>query len=168
MISILLMNDAKAMSFATHLPVLSILINRTDGAVLECGAGYNSTPLLYWICKAQKRKFLSYETDLEWIKKLQYPVKHIIDWEDAEIDDIFWSMVFVDSRPALGRHKLARRLKDNANFIVLHDSQPEIDKFYKYSWIYKHFKYRYDFTKIKPNTTILSNFFDPKNFVIFY
>ncbi len=152
----------------THLPVLSILINRTDGAVLEMGAGFNSTPLLYWACKAQDRMFRSYENDKVWCEMLGDFTTYIKDWEKAPIDDKFWSLAFIDHRPALRRHKEARRLKDNANFIVMHDSEPEIDKFYKYTWIYKHFKFRYDFKKIKPNTVVLSNFLDPKYYFGIY
>lgn len=152
----------------THLPVLSILINRTDGAVLEMGAGYNSTPLLYWACKAQHRLFRSYENDKKWCEKMGDFTTYIDDWDKAPIDDNFWSLVLIDHRPALRRKDEAKRLKDNANFIVMHDSEPEIDKFYKYSWIYKHFKFRYDFIKIKPYTTVLSNFVNPKYYFNIY
>lgn len=145
----------------SHLPILSQLVNKTNGPVLELGAGYNSTPLLYWICKAEGRKFVSYENDKGWVDQLSYPVKYIEDWDKADIDDEFWSVVLIDHRPALRRKDDARRLKNNAAFIVMHDSEPEINKFYRYTWIYDEFKYRHDFTKVKPNTTVLSNFVPP-------
>lgn len=152
----------------THLPVLSILINRTDGAVLELGAGFNSTPLLYWTCKAQRRLFRSYENDKAWCEKMGLFTSYIDDWDKVPLDEVFWSIALIDHRPALRRKEDAKRLKDNADFVVMHDSEPEIDKFYKYTWIYKYFKYRYDFTSIKPNTTILSNFHNPKNYFGIY
>ena len=142
--------------------MLASLLPITNGAVLELGAGFNSTPLLYWYCKAQGRMFRSYENDKAWCEKMGDFTKYIEDWEKAPIDNILWSIVLIDHRPALRRKEDARRLKDNAEYIVMHDSEPEIDKFYKYTWIYKHFKYRHDFTLLKPNTTILSNFTDPE------
>lgn len=148
----------------THLPVLARLLMHTDGAVLELGAGFNSTPLLYWTCKAESRLFRSYENDKAWCEKMGDFTTYIEDWDKADIDDRMWSIALIDHRPALRRKDDARRLKDNANFVVLHDSEPEIDKFYKYTWIYKHFKYRYDYTKVKPFTTVLSNYIDPKPF----
>jgi len=153
----------KHLRAGSHLPVLSMLLNRTDGAVLEMGCGYYSTPLLYWTCKAQRRLFVSYENDKKWCEKFEdLGTQHMEDWQKAPIDDTFWSVVLVDHRPALRRHKEARRLRNNASFIVMHDSEPEIDRFYKYSWIYKDFKYRYDFDSVRPNTTVLSNFINPK------
>lgn len=146
----------------SHLPVLSRIINATDGSVLELGAGYNSTPLLYWVCKAQNRRFVSYENDKVWCEKMGDLTTYIDDWGKADIFKDFWSMVFIDCRPALERHRFAIKLKDNANFVILHDSEPEIDRFYAYRRVWSHYKYRYDFTKVKPNTTVLSNFIDPK------
>jgi hypothetical protein len=149
----------------THLPVLAKLLSITFDAVLELGAGYNSTPLLYWTCKAQNRYFKSYENDKSWCEKMGGFTECIEDWNDPKIEEnVFWSIVFVDCRPALERHRLAIRFKDKAKFVVLHDSEPEIDKFYAYRRVWKHFKYRYDYTLLKPNTTILSNFEDPAKF----
>ena len=147
----------------THIPVLSKLLQGTTGSVLELGAGFNSTPLLYWTCKAEGRFFTSYENDPKWCEKMGFFTSLIKDWNDADKDNLFmWSIVFIDLRPALERHRQAIRFKDKAVFVVLHDSEPEIDRFYAYRRVYPHFKYRYDFTKLKPNTVILSNFKDPR------
>ena len=155
-------NSTKGIDLSgTHLPVLAKLLSVTNGAVLELGAGYNSTPLLYWTCKADGRHFESYENYKDWCDKMGEFTKYTDDWNKLDIDSRRWSMVLIDLRPALSRKDQAKRLMNNADFIILHDSEPEIDRFYKYSWIYKHFKFRYDFTRVKPNTTILSNFIDP-------
>jgi hypothetical protein len=145
----------------SHIPVLSKLLQNTTGSVLELGAGFNSTPLLYWTCKAQQRFFLSYENHKDWVEKLPGMTKYIEDWDQADIDSNDWDIAFIDCRPAVVRHQLARHLKDKAQFVVLHDSEPEIDRFYVYHRIYPDFKYRYNFTAVKPNTMILSNFSDP-------
>lgn len=145
----------------THLPVLLKLLEYTSGSVLELGAGYNSTPLLYWTCKADNRKFVSYENYKDWCDKVGDVTTFTDNWDNIDIDNHRWDIVLIDHRPALRRKTDAIRLKDNSLFVVLHDSEPEIDRFYHYSRVYKHFKYRYDYTKLKPNTTILSNFEDP-------
>jgi len=149
----------------SHIPVLTKLMSlRFTEPILELGAGHNSTPLLYWLSKAQDRAFESYENDKKWCEKIGGITEYCEDWEKLDIDNIFWDIALMDHRPALRRKTDAVRLKNNARFVVLHDSEPEIDRFYGYSRVYKHFKYRYDFKKFKPNTTILSNFVDPNNF----
>lgn len=139
----------------------------TDGPVLELGAGSSSTPLLYWLCKAQGREFVSYENNEKWCKALEETIgfcpKFIKDWSDLKVGDIHWSVVLIDHRPAIRRKVSATRLKDYADYIILHDSEPEINKFYRYTDIYSLFKYRYDYKKFKPHTVVLSNFKDLKN-----
>lgn len=141
----------------THLPVLSQLLMMTKGPVLEFGSGWNSTPLMYWTCKAQDRLFQSYENDLDWCKKMEGLTDYVPSWDSLRVPPIRWSIVFIDCRPAKERRELALRYKDHADYIVLHDSEPEINRFYGYTTLYKHFKYKYEYTKLKPNTLILSN-----------
>lgn len=144
----------------SHIPVMVKLLNATKGSVLELGAGYNSTPLLYWMCQSQNRHLESYENDKEWIKKLQYPVTYTDNWE---MDlDIFWDIVFIDHRPAKKRRSSALYYAKKAKFIVLHDSELADHPAYKYTPIYKEFKYKYEYTKVTPHTIVLSNFVDPK------
>jgi hypothetical protein len=146
----------------SHLPVLARLILSTSGAVMELGAGFNSTPFLYWMCKADGRLFRSYENDKAWCEKLTNFTLFIDDWDKLDLENIFWSVVLIDHRPAIRRHKDAIRFKTQALFVVLHDSEPEIDRFYAYRRVYPHFQYRYDFKRLIPNTTVLSNYVDPR------
>ena len=148
----------------THLPVLSTLLQETNGAVnssvLELGAGWNSTPLMYWFCKAYGRHFESWENDKKWVDQMEGLTSYTDDWDITHMppDSMRWGIVFIDCRPAFKRKDLAMKYRDLADFVVLHDSEPEIDRFYRYSRIYKHFKYKYHFIKLKPNTVVLSNF----------
>lgn len=148
----------------SHLPVLANLLINTKGSVVELGAGYNSTPLLYWYCKANDRYFKSYENYKDWCDKMFGMTEFITDWNALPLEENYWSISFIDLRPALERHRQAIRLRNNAEFVVLHDSEPEIDRFYAYRRVYKYFKYFYNFTSVKPNTLILSNFRDPTQF----
>lgn len=154
---------------ASHLPILAKVMDISTGPVLEMGMGYYSTPFLYWKCKEQGRKLLSLEGDLIWMKKLEMPdfegegfnAVHVKDWDEADIDNTHWGVVLIDHRPAVRRRVDAKRLANNADFVLMHDSEPEIDRFYRYGDAYKHFKYRYDYKSVgKPNTTVLSNFID--------
>lgn len=146
----------------SHLPILSFLLFHSKGDVIELGAGFNSTPLLYWTCKAFNRNFESYENDKKWCEKLGGMSMPIDDWDSLDFTNKHYSIALIDHRPAIRRKTDAIRLKDHADFVVMHDSEAEINKFYQYTRVYPHFKYRYDFDKYKPNTTILSNTVDLK------
>ena len=77
-----------------------------------------------------------------------------------------WDIVLIDHSPDKRRGIEAKRLANNAKYIILHDSEPDKDKLYQYSKAYPHFKFRYDYTEAYPNTTVLSNFVDLENFKI--
>lgn len=148
----------------SHLPVLAKLLQNTTGAVIELGAGFNSTPLLYWYCKSFDRYFISYENHKDWCDKMGDLTNYIENWNNLDIESNYWDIAFIDCRPALERHRFAIKLRNNAKFVILHDSEPEIDKYYAYRRVYQYFKYKYNFTNVKPNTLILSNFYDPASF----
>lgn len=151
--------------YGTHMPMLIKAMQATTGPVLELGCGFNSTPFLFWLCKDQNRKFVSYENDQGWIDKVGYPVEYVADWDKTDIDNIHWSVVFMDHRPGERRPVDAVRLKDKADFIILHDSEPMLDKFYGYEKIYPLFTYRFDYTKFLPHTTVLSNSIDIEKYL---
>ena len=150
----------RILRYGTHIPILIKVMGLTSGPVLELGAGLNSTPFLYWLCRDQGRKFVSYDNDQAWIDRVGYPIQFVDNWDKTDIDKAHWSVALMDHRPGERRPIDAARLKDNADFIILHDSEPELDKFYGYEKIYPLFKYRFDYKKVLPNTTVLSNFVD--------
>lgn len=152
--------------WGTHLPILMRLVDLTDGPILEMGTGVWSTPVLDFMCRETKRKLVSYDNDPDWHEHNQrwqsdyHDIKLVEDWDKADIESTTWSIAFIDHKPAKRRKVDMGRIANNALFVVIHDSEPESDKYFKYSWAYKHYKYRYDYTKCRPNTTILSNFTD--------
>ena len=157
--------------WGTHLPILARVLELTAGPVLELGTGVWSTMLMHIMASETKRKVVSYDNDPVWHepnKKWQndyHDIRLIEDWDKMDIDNTFWSVVLVDHKPAKRRHVDVRRLANNALFVLIHDSEPESDKFFKYSWVYKHYKFRYDYTTCRPHTTVLSNFIDPAKFL---
>ena len=88
-------------------------------------------------------------------------------WDNLPIGDELYAIILIDQRPALQRHRDAIKYKNKSLYVVLHDSEPEIDKFYAYRRVYPHFKFVYQYTKLKPNTAVLSNYYDPKNLFLY-
>lgn len=154
------MNEEKA---ATHLKLLMEVIAVSTGPVLELGIGAGSTPALHQVCTKQNRRLVSYDNDpkyfTEYADRYRSPLHefHLVtNWDDADIEH-FWSVVLVDHRPAARRRHEVARLANRAEYIVCHDTEPGIDRFYRYSRIYKLFKSRLDDAGV-PRTTVLSNF----------
>lgn len=147
----------------SHIPVITKLMSHVDKPVLELGIGWNSTPLLHWLCHEKNLPLLSFESDENWLelfKSFETDTHHLFlhnFLEDIEVDfDI--GLVFIDHRPARKRRSSAKFFKDKADFIVLHDSELAEDPAYKYTPIYEHFKYKHEYKVVgEPHTMILSN-----------
>jgi len=167
------------LAWGSHLPILMKVMGLTSGPVLELGAGLYSTPFLYWMCKDQGRAFTSYENDYDWWKMV-WDIKDakrqgvidqevlyidrftkaewVANWDDVDLSG-FWDVAFIDHSPSSRRIKEIRALANNANYVVVHDTQRNY-KFCDYKRIYPLFKYKFDYTKSIPHTTVLSNFKD--------
>ena len=141
----------------SHLPIVGKLLSHINGPILEMGSGFFSTPILYWSAMAKGQPFRSYEGNKEWADLMGDPVRYVENWNDVNINEMRWAVAFIDHGSAILRKDHALAVKDNADFIVLHDSEPRNDRHYKFSEIYNQFKYRFDFTVVTPHTTILSN-----------
>jgi hypothetical protein len=158
--------------YGSHLPILSRVIGACSGPILELGMGLYSTPLLDMMCFEDKRPLVSYDNDPVWFKenekwRSKYHDVYFLDkqnlktgseYDMANIEHTFWSVAFLDHKPAIRRKRDAQRLANNALFIILHDSEPALNPYFRYTWIYPLFKYRFDYTKCNPNTAVLSNF----------
>ena len=148
--------------FSTHLPLLLKIVNATKGDVLEMGIGTGSTPALHEICAAQGRRLVSLDNNPRYVQefaaKYQSPLHefHVIeDWTKADIEKP-WSVAFVDQKPAISRHLAAGRLANHAEYVVCHDTEPEMMKKYHFSRIFPLFRCRFD-DALRPRTTVLSN-----------
>lgn len=152
---------------ATHLPMLVKTFELTKGDVLELGSGYFSTSILRWLCQMHRRTLYSYESSNFWFQKVIirpvsfHKVIKVDNWNEAKIER-HWGMVLIDHAPDKRRWIEIRRLANLAEYIVIHDSNLSEIKRYGYEKIWDLFKYRYDYTKLNPNTTVVSNFHDLK------
>lgn len=148
--------------YGTHLYLLQKVLAVTEGPILELGIGEHSTPVLHQFA-LKGRKVVSYDSDQHYIQTYADKYRHpshifhwVSEWDAAEIER-HWSVALIDHRPARRRYRDAARLAHYAEYVVCHDTEPEIDRFYKYDRAFKHFEHRFD-DALRPRTTVLSNF----------
>jgi hypothetical protein len=115
------------------------------------------------------RRVFSYESVEEWYKrslkfaKKFHKVSFVKEWDDVDLEKI-WGVAFID-HTAERRAADLQRLANYAQFIVVHDTQPENSDQYGAEEVLKSFKYRFDYKKDKPWTSVVSNFTDPLTFL---
>ncbi|MDB2614445.1 hypothetical protein N9Y92_04750, partial [Chlamydiales bacterium] len=162
-------------NYGTHMvPLMTVVLN-TKGPVLEMGCGDYSTPLLHSLCSVEKRLLLSTETDLKWMNlyvdlenswhHFQYVPCYEDDWEvnpkprlwDHVGKKMHWGVVFVDHRPGERRIEDVTRLRNQADVIVVHDTEQST---YRYEPVLSTFKYRYVYERYATQTTIVSDTID--------
>jgi len=139
----------------SHRPLLFEAIQRVAGNVYEFGCGDGSTSLLTKWCS--KRRFFSFETNLEWADKF-INVVPVFAYSDicAPIDKL--GVLFIDSAPADTRPQLIQDWRNLAQVIVVHDTEIEAEYVYGMKDILSTFKYRLDYQpEGKPHTTAVSN-----------
>jgi len=149
----------------SHIPVLIKVLQNSEGDVLELGTGLNSTPVIHWLCVPNKRRVDSYESvDMFYYTAMNYQNEyhgvHLIkDWDTLPVDK-HWSVVFIDHAPGPRRNVEMERLAQHADYVVVHDTEPKSDWHYHYSNQFDKYKYRYNYTKGFPHTSVFSNFKD--------
>lgn len=149
--------------WCTHIPLLIEAFNQTDGPVLEMGMGDFSTPLLHILCAESDRFLLSVDSDSRFTDRFHKfrtsnHAIELVDFNKLDLSDTHWSVVLIDHKPEEQRKEDIKKLKDKADFLVVHDTQPKAEPYYRYEEIYPLFKYRYTDDKFPTYTTILSNF----------
>lgn len=148
--------------WGTHLPVLAAMVAiARPGPVLELGAGHYSTPLLHAMCRALGTRLVTIDSDPRWLRKFRSLATlghRICDRSAYAFADEDWSVALVDN--AMGeRAGDIIALANRAELVVVHDSNfPEL---YGYEEAFAKFKYRADYRRMHPHTTVLSNFTQP-------
>lgn len=149
-------------NYSTHQEALMLAFSRTTGKVLELGCGYYSTPLLYHLCRATGREFVSVDSHPDWVGQFtEYGVSQTVDWKVGHLDA---QLVLVDGpvKP-VNRGAMIERYKD-AQVLVVHDSEPENRHKYDYD-DFSGFRYVRHFIRQWPNTTLLSNQIDVNSWI---
>jgi hypothetical protein len=152
-------------TYSTHLPYLLEAVRRTAGPVLELGAGESSTPSLHKECAKNKRVLLTVDNSDEWLSRFDqlwfsehrcYRVDdpaEVLLWNDGWWKNRSFGVVFVDHSPGETRGKAIDRSRDRAEYIVVHDTE---DLGYGVEELLSTFKYRKDFRRARPWTTVVS------------
>lgn len=150
----------------SHLVVLVKVFDKSDGDVLEVGTGLFSTPVLHWLSGIYHRHVYSYENNKEWYelaKKYESDYHHIIFIDDySKIPKKHFGMVFIDQSPSHSRRFVTRDFANLADYIVVHDTEIENQGHYHMERTLNTFKYRFDYTKAMPHTSVVSNQFEVK------
>ena len=152
---------------ASHIPVLVKVFNASFGPVLELGAGPFSTPVLHALCADKGRKLITYENNKEYYDRFKrfatdtHEIILIDDWDKAETYKEHWGMAFVDHAPAQRRANEVKYLRNITGYVVVHDTDPKYEKDYQFSGVFDAYRYRCDYTKLSPHTTVLSDAYDP-------
>jgi hypothetical protein len=146
----------------THLPVLMRVMERTTGPIAEFGAGFFSTPYLHWKAYLQGRKLVTFENNLEFIKLFDryqtdwHDMIPVTDWDAIDLSGK-WSVALIDHAPKERRIEEIKRLANSCDYIVIHDTQGRRENVFHYRDTLATFKYRKDFTIVRPHTCVVSN-----------
>jgi len=155
--------------WGSHIPILIKVLDISEGPVLELGMGVFSTPLLHSLCADKKRLLVSCESDKNYFDAHaafatnMHKIEFVKNWDNIDIENTRWGVAFVDHAPDKRRIVEVRRLANLADYVIIHDSNGRYDSFFHYKLIYPLFKYRYEYGKAMPHTTVLSNFKDLSN-----
>jgi len=146
---------------ATHIPIMVAIAIKSKGPILEMGCGPYSTYILHEICGVAKRKLISLDGMADWLSEFLslsndfHNLYFVEDWAACTlIDAKRWGMVLIDHAPGERRKVDIDRLKNNADYLIIHDTETAS---YEYEPILSKFKYRFDYKLIKPWTTVVSN-----------
>lgn len=132
--------------WASHLPALVAAVTNTDGAIVECGMGHNSTPALHDLSAYWGRPLHSYDHDPNWVELFRgqagnlHTIDTIFDWATLKIPD-GCGVVFVDHGPA-PRGPVVAMARDKCRIVVMHDSECNYcgytEPLKKFDWVYTH------------------------------
>lgn len=152
--------------WGSHIPILATAAAISEGPILELGMGHYSTHLLHQLCGVTNRRLVSVDTKPEWFKTFEHYIRYwhelyLLDennWDSfKQLEEQFWGVALVDHSPGIRRVKEIERLADNADYIIVHDTE---EAGFHYEPVLQTFRYRYDYINIYPWTTIVSNFND--------
>ncbi len=116
---------------ATHQPVLWAVAHIARGPIAEFGCGNGSTPLLHEIASKLELRVVSLDNNAEWLDRfrpdLESPLHEfrlVDDWA-AELAKPEWGerwgLVFVDQDPFDARAMTVARVRESADYVVVHD-----------------------------------------------
>lgn len=151
--------------YSSHLPMLWLALKNTDGkSVVELGCGKGSTKQLAKECNKTKRNFQSYENIEIYADRYKGTTILINDYMNLLLHNP--SVLFIDSSPGEQRKELVDYHRDNADVIILHDTEIGCQSIYGITDVLNSFKYHLHYVPDGlPATSALSNKIDVLNWV---
>ena len=147
--------------YATHVPVLAKAVMMVPGPVLELGVGYYSAPLLHELCLGRELVTAETADEQEWMERFRdfgsvdHKLELVEDWATWPLLKRRWGVALVDHQPGERRKETLELLAGRATVIVVHDTEHPA---YDYEPGLSRFKRRWDYTRLVPWTTLVSNF----------
>lgn len=157
-------------NWSNYWPLLLLALEETSGPVLELGMGPGSTEKLHRYCAARDRLLVSLDSDASWaagfshLATPRHQIRVVTDWRETGIEREDWGAVLVDHAPGERRHEDIRLLRDRAQVIVIHDSEPESTG-YLLDRIWPLFPYRVETRSDGAWTAAVSNTIDLRRWV---
>jgi predicted O-methyltransferase YrrM len=155
--------------YGTHFPMLADAVMTFGGPVLELGAGHYSTPMLHYLCRG-RYALVTVDNDNEWLRQFRnyevdshHKFELATDWktwvQTPTATNVVWGVVFIDCKPGEERAALVKHFLDHAQVVIAHDTETDYDVGgnYQYEPVFKQAKYRADFCRYRPYTTLVSN-----------
>lgn len=120
--------------YGTHLPILVEAFFRTDGSVLEHGAGLFSTGVLSLLCRLAERPLTTVEANWDWVGSLDHPGRILESVECIDGDEQF-GLVLIDGGKD-DRLVAINALRSRTDVFVIHDWESRSGYKYPVDWKY--------------------------------
>lgn len=148
--------------YGTHSATLKEAVMRSEGPMIEVGAGMHSTPMLLQISKETGRPLVTVERQREWtIPYVRRAVQLGIAYRTTAFLEIGVSafqrfgVALVDGA-ADERAKAVEALLPKCDYIVVHDTE-KLEDYPGLKEIMVRARFRYDVIDVEPWTTVVSD-----------
>lgn len=122
--------------YFTHQPILYEILNKINKPILELGCGEGSTELIHILGEKYNNKIISVESDKKWFFQYQSKyenknhkfllIDHSLESWNKIIDNFLntkneWGLIFIDQGFWEARSYAFKKLKNLAQYLILHD-----------------------------------------------
>lgn len=153
-------------NWCNHRGMLLLAMYLTEGLVVELGSGEGSTPFLRQECEATGRDFRSFDNNKEWCDKTG--AEYIEDWDGllTQLSGTKIGLLFIDHAPGERRSGDALYMANEADVLVLHDTEEGGAGDYRWNLLWPAVLHRLNFNRLGggAGATAVSNTIDLNRF----
>lgn len=149
--------------YATHQEALIAACSQTTGPIVELGCGDSSTKLLH--SAFPDRCIVSVDHNADWLNRYTYlrTSNHVFmlvaDYLNFTLPVSRAGVLFIDSDPGEQRKLVLMQQANNADFIVVHDTEPNCHPKYQWGDCFDSFLFRHTDARYERWTEVVSNKF---------